>query len=312
MRAAVLTAYGVPTFGTFPDPEPTDGFATLTVKAAGLNPIDLAIAAGKIAARMPQLPSVAGSEGVGLMDDGARVYFNGCKAPYGAMAERTLVAPARTLPVPDGISDGVAVALGIAGLTAWLSLSWRARLVPGEHVLILGASGAVGLLAVQAARLLGAGRVIAAARSAEGLERARAAGAHATVVLEGSESDIADAIRAQSGNRLDVIIDPLWGVPAAAALQVASAGARLVQLGSSAGGQMPFNPAFMRGPQISLLGFSSGTVPQPEKAAAYAAMCAAVLRGDMAIPVESLPLAKVADAWQRQADFPHHKLVLEP
>lgn len=311
MRAAVLTAYGVPTFGTFPDPEPTDGFAAIAVTAAGLNPIDLAIAAGKIAARLPPLPSVAGSEGVGLMD-GARVYFNGCKAPYGAMAERTLVAPARTLPVPDGISDGMAVALGIAGLTAWLSLSWRARLAPGEHVLILGASGAVGLLAVQAARLLGAGRIIAVARSAQGLERARAAGAHATVVLEGSESDIAAAIRAQSGNRLDVIIDPLWGVPAAAALQAASAGARLVQLGSSVGGQMPFNPAFMRGPQISLMGFSSGTVPPPEKAAAYAALCAAVLRGDMAIPVESLPLARVAEAWQRQADFPHHKLVLEP
>ncbi len=311
MRAAVLTTHGVPTYGIFPDPEPAEGFATIEVAAAGLNPIDLAIAAGQIAARLPVLPSVAGSEGVGLMQ-GQRVYFNGCKPPFGAMAERTLVAPARTLPVPDGIGDGIAVALGIAGLTAWLSLSWRARLAPGEHVLILGAGGAVGLLAVQAARLLGAGRIIAATRSPDGLERARAAGAHATVALEGSEGDIAEAIRAASGNRLDVIIDPLWGVPAAAALQAASANARLVQLGSTAGGQMPFSPAFMRGPQISLLGFSSGTVPQPEKAAAYAEMCAAVLRGDMAIAVESLPLAEVAQAWQLQAAFPHRKLVLAP
>src|SRR5664279_4918988 len=126
-----------------------------------MNPIDLVIAAGIFPGISPQFPSVAGHEGVGSLE-GRRVYFNGPVAPYGSMAQRTLVAVDRIADVPDQVPDGLAVALGTSGMAAWLSLHWRARLQPGETVLVLGATGVLGALAVQAARILGAGRIIAA------------------------------------------------------------------------------------------------------------------------------------------------------
>ena len=114
---------------------------------------------------------------MGTLSDGQRVYFDSPVLPWGSMAERTLIAAGSGYPLPEGLPDGLAVALGIAGLAAWLSLTWRAELQAGEHVLVLGASGIVGQVAVQAAKLLGASSVVAAARSQQGLERARARGA---------------------------------------------------------------------------------------------------------------------------------------
>src|SRR5271163_645609 len=182
MKAAVLHEYGVPRAEDFEDPSAGPGQALVEVLAAGLNPVDVAICAGRFYAGRPPLPSVAGREGVGMLD-GARVYFDAPIVPFGSMAERALVDPDSTYPVPDGLDDGVAVALGISGLAAWLALTWRAKLQPGEHVLVLGASGVLGQIAVQAAKLLGAARVVAAARSAEGLERCLALGADAAIRL---------------------------------------------------------------------------------------------------------------------------------
>src|SRR5271155_2051774 len=183
MRAAVLQAYGVPSPDQFEEPSAGLDQAVVEVLAAGLNPVDVAICAGRFYAGKPPLPSVAGREGVGMLD-GKRVYFDAPIAPFGSMAERALVDPSSTYPVPDGLDEGVAVALGISGLAAWLALTWRAELQPGEHVLVLGASGVLGQIAVQAAKLLGAARVVAAARSAEGLERCLALGADAAVGLD--------------------------------------------------------------------------------------------------------------------------------
>ncbi len=196
MRAAVLHDFGVPSAGDFEEPAAGPGQAVVEVLAAGLNPVDVAICAGRFYAGKPPLPSVAGREGVGLVD-GARVYFDGPIAPFGSMAQRALVDPAHTYALPDGVADGVAVALGISGLAAWLALTWRAQLQPGEHVLVLAASGVLGQIAVQAAKLLGAGRVVAAARSEEGLARCMELGADASVLLDGRE-DLATAL-AQAG-----------------------------------------------------------------------------------------------------------------
>ncbi|MGH2863743.1 MAG: hypothetical protein ACRDJX_00680 [Solirubrobacteraceae bacterium] len=163
MRAAVLQEYGVPVAGEFEEPSAGPDQAALDVLAAGLNPVDVAICAGRFYAGKPPLPSIAGREGVGMLD-GARVYFDAPVTPFGSMAQRALVDPSHTYPVPDGVEDGIAVALGISGLAAWLALSWRAELKAGEHVLVLAASGVLGQIAVQAAKLLGAARVGAAAR----------------------------------------------------------------------------------------------------------------------------------------------------
>jgi NADPH2:quinone reductase len=153
MKAAVLTEYGVPRLEDFAEPTAGAGQEVVQVTAATINAVDKEIAAGTHYFRPRTLPVVCGIEGVG-MADGRRVYFSMPAAPYGSMAERTVVDPQQTLPVPDGLDDAVAATLGNAGRAAWLPLSWQAALRPGERVLILGATGVVGRLAVQAARLL--------------------------------------------------------------------------------------------------------------------------------------------------------------
>src|SRR3954452_17001818 len=184
MKAALLHAYDAPPrHDEFAAPEATDAHAVVDVTAAGVNQVDLMKATGRFYTGPPPLPSVVGSDGVGRLPDGRRVYFDSCVAPYGAMAERTLVPRDGLIDVPDGIDDAVAAALGNAGLAAWLSLTGRAALAPGEPVLVPGATGAVGTIAVQAAKVLGAGRVVAAARPGERLEALLGRGADATFAL---------------------------------------------------------------------------------------------------------------------------------
>ncbi len=166
MRAAVLEVHGQPpSAGEFAEPEAGEEQAVVEVLAAGLNPVDLAIASGAFYGRAPP-PSVVGREGVARLPDGTRAYFESAVAPYGSMAERAPIELAAAIPLPEGLDEGLACAIGIAGLAAWLSLEHRAGLRPGETVLVLGASGVVGQVAVQAARLQGAARVVGAARAA--------------------------------------------------------------------------------------------------------------------------------------------------
>jgi len=309
MRAAVLSEYGVPAPGEFQAPLAGDGQAVVDVLAAGLNPVDVAICAGTFYAGKPSLPSVAGREGVGRLD-GARVYFDAPVPPFGSMAEQALIDPASTYPVPDGVSDGVAVALGISGLAAWLALTWRAELKPHEHVLVLGASGLVGQVAVQAARVLGAGRVIAAARSRQGLDRALAVGADAAVAL--GEPDLPAALAAAGEGRIDVVVDPLFGAPLVAAMQAASFGARIVQLGASAGGEAMFPSAAIRGKMLTLMGHTNFAAPPAVKAAAYQALASAAAEGRIVVDCLPMPIERVAEAWARLQGGSQAKILIVP
>lgn len=311
MKAAVVTEYGTPEYKTFEDPVAAEGQAVLEVKAAGINPIDLAVASGAIPPLMPELPAVPGFEAVGLLD-GRRVYSGGSIRPYGSMAEYTLVDPETVFDVPDELDDATAVAIGIAGLAAWLPLANEVGLETGDHVLVLGATGIVGQVAVQAARLLGAGRVVAAARSEEGEQIARDLGADAFVRIGDDVDELAEGFRQATDNRLDIILDPLWGSPAAAALQAATMRARLIQIGNSAGPMDNFDPGSLRGRVIQILGFSGSAVPKSVARAAYADMTALAGEGKLRIKTEIIPLSEVEDAWARQRSSPHRKLVLKP
>lgn len=308
MRAAILREYGeVPEIGDFDDPPGT----VVEVTAAGLNPIDLRVASGQLAARRPPLPSVVGTEGVGTLD-GRRMYFGSTLSPFGSMAERAPVQPGELVPVPDGLEDAHAVCYGVAGLAAWLALERRAQLQPGETVLVLGASGMVGMIAVQAAKLMGAKRVIAAARSQSGLARAKELGADATVRLDTNGAALSAMFREAAGGHLDVVIDPLWGAPAAAAVEALAFRGRLVQLGQSAGALASLPSVPVRFGELSILGHTNFAAPAAERRATLERMFAHAAAGELRADYEEMPLAAVGEAWARQAGSPNVKLVLRP
>lgn len=185
MQAAVMKDEQRPVYDRFAEPQAVDGAIVVKVLAAALTGLDKAVARRVHYVKMPDGPFVLGREGVARRGDGRRIYFNlnAAVAPFGSMAERTLIDPRFAFAIPDGVADDVAAALGNAGLAAWLGLCWRGRLRPGETVLILGATGVSGLIAVTAAKRLGAGRVVAAGRNREALQRAKHLGADATSIL---------------------------------------------------------------------------------------------------------------------------------
>ena len=312
MRAAILREYGqAPEVGEFDDPQPADGQAVVEVQAAGLNPVDIRIASGSFYGGSPPLPSVAGREGVGRLADGTVVYFDGPVAPYGSFAQRALIDERSAIPLPAKIDPALATCFGIAGLAAWLALEWRAQVREGETVLVLGASGIVGLIAVQAARLLGAERVVGAARSDEGVERALARGADAVVQI-GTVADLAQAFRDACDGGADVVIDPVWGEPAAAAIEACRPHGRLVQIGESAGSRSSIASAAVRGKLLAILGHTNFMAPAEVKREAYRRMVDHASVGELDCEVERVALDDVADAWRRQQSSPHRKLVVVP
>jgi len=315
MKAAVLEEIGKPpVYGDFDEPQRAKGQSLIEVSAAPLNPVDLWISSGKHHAGAPPVPSVVGREAAGTViesdtiESGTRVY-----APVGsaAMAERLVAPDDELVELPDGVEDALAASFGVAGLAAWLGLGFRGNLQHGETVLVLGATGAVGIIAVQGAKLLGAGRVVAAGRSEEGLERARRLGADATVRLD-ADGDLADAFIEACDGRLDLTIDPVWGEPAAAAVRASSFQARLVQIGQSASPDATLSSGAVRGKALSILGHTSPGVPAEVRRDAYEQMLRHAAAGELTVDYELLPLAQVAEAWERQAASPGRKLVLVP
>jgi NADPH:quinone reductase len=285
------------------------------VVAAPINPIDLAVSRGVLATGHPPLPYVPGCEAVGRRADGTLVWiFGGTlgRSTNGAMAERTPIGDAYAIEVPEGADAALAAALGIAGLAGWLPFAWRAPLTGGENVLVLGATGSVGIVAVQTAKLLGAARVVAAGRSAEGLERAKTLGADATVRLD-EAGDLVTAFKdAFGGDGPSYVFDALWGEPAAAAVQAAVPHATIVHLGQSAGATAELASAAVRFKSLSILGHTNYAVPADELADHYRRLVALAAAGDIMLEVERVRLDDVAEAWRRQAEGAGAKLVVLP
>lgn len=300
MRAAVLEAIGQPPHvGDFPDPTGDD---VVSVTLAGCNPVDLALASGKMGT--PEVPKVVGKEGVGVTAEGARVYFDSPPAPYGSWAERTRVDPEKTYPVPDGLSDDLAVAMGIAGLAAWLPLTRHADVSAGQSVLVLGATGVVGAIAIQAARILGAGLVVGAGRDAEALAEVELLGADATVQLGGD--DDAAALRAEADEGFDVVLDLVYGDPFLAALEATAVDATIITVGQGAGSApaIPFHALVGR----SHVGHLNDLMPPRILRQAYDELTGLAAEGRIHVETTRYPLAEAAAAWQAQADGPHIKI----
>ena len=230
----------------------------------------------------------------------------------GAVADRVAIRDSVAVELPEGVDPALAGALGIAGLAGWLPFAWRAPLEGGETVLVLGATGSVGIVAVQAAKLLGAARVVAAGRSAEGLERALAHGADAAVRLGESDDLVTTFQDAFDGDGPSYVFDALWAAPAAAALQAAAPYARIVNLGQSAGAEATLTSAAVRGKNLTILGMTVYRVPPAELAEQYSRLVGHAVSGEISLDVERVPLDDVESAWQRHAEGHAGKLVVVP
>jgi NADPH2:quinone reductase len=303
MKAALIQELGAPPeVAEVDDPAGDD---VLDVAAAPLNPIDVAVGRGLHFSGHPTLPYVPGCEAVARRRDGGFVWlFSGGLGVdrNGAIAERVAIGNAIAIEVPDGADPAVASALGIAGLAGWLPLAWRARVAVEDSVLVLGATGTVGLVAVQAAKLLGAALVVAAGRDPDRLAEAERLGADASVRLDEAE-DLAEAFKAAfDGNGPSYVFDPLWGEPGAAAVVAAAPGARIVQLGQSAGPTATLASAAIRFKQLTIFGHTNYRVPAVDLAREYRRLVEHALAGEVTVDIERIPLDDVGGAWQRQAD----------
>jgi NADPH:quinone reductase-like Zn-dependent oxidoreductase len=306
MRAAIINSIGqVPLVGEFAAPTARAGEVVVDVSLAGLNPVDRLRADG-YEYLSPVPPFVAGREGVGLLN-GERVYFHEAVEPYGSFAEQALVDAEQILRVPAGLTDEQAIPLGVAGLTAWVSLTHEANLAAGERVLVTGATGMVGQIATQGAKLLGASYVVAAGRHQQTLSSLLERGADEVVVLG---DDPGRAIAAVAGDGFDVVVDCVFGPPFVAALDATAPGARVVVVGLTAGTNV--NLEFFSLYRKRISGLQMARVPIRERQEALNAMAAHTLAGRLRVDGERFELDDVAAAWSELLRGAHRKLMIAP
>jgi len=310
MNAAIVHTLGQPPrFGPFEDPVAGDGEVLVTLHAAGLHPLVKAIASGRHYTHTPQVPFVPGVDGIGVRADGVRVYCGFSRSPFGTMAQRTVVPTAMCIPIPDGLDDFTAAAIGNPGMSAWLSLTEKAKVARGETVLVLGATGTAGGLAVQFAKLLGASRVIAAGRNPKSLAKLQTLGADAAISLEEPAEDLVRAFAAEM-DRIDVVIDYLWGPPTEALLKALAQGAtrasgrkvRLVEVGESAGPTITLPAALLRGAGLELSGSGIGTASLTQIMRALPAFFDFAASGKVKLDITVLPLESVEEAWSLKGE----------
>jgi NADPH:quinone reductase-like Zn-dependent oxidoreductase len=307
MRAAIVESFKEPPrFASFDEPAPQAGEVLLSVRAAALSNLVKAQVAGRHYSAPDRFPFVAGNDGVGVTPEGQRVYFFAPRAPFGSMAERTVVPRERTLLLPDAIDDVTAAALGNPGLASWGALIGRARLQRGEAVLVNGATGVSGQQAVQVAKHLGARKVIATGRNKATLDKLRALGADEVIALDQPEEALFAAFRrALREEKTEVVLDYIWG-PSAALLLRAAGGhgspggeprVRFVQIGSMAGPTLPLSAEWLRSSGLELLGSGLGSLSTEAMFEALRVMYAAFAQRPFAIGLQRVPLAQVQQAW---------------
>jgi NADPH:quinone reductase-like Zn-dependent oxidoreductase len=311
VRAAVLRAPGgTPSWSDHPDPVPGAGRSLVRVTAAPVVPLDLLCASGTSYFGEPALPYVPGVQGVGVVASsdvhaaGTQVWFAtsaGMAPGDGSLAEHCAVAAADLVPIGSEVPDAVAAALGLSAVAAWMALTWRAALQPGERVLVLGAGGAVGQVAVGAARVLGASRVVAVCRPGRSVDRALRAGADEVVELTADVDALAGRLREASGGDVDVVVDPVFGTAAAAASRVLAPGGRLVNLGGAGGDTAEFSSSVLRGRSASVLGYTNNALTPAQRADAVGAVLGHAAAGRLAVEHEMLPLSRIDQAWATTA-----------
>jgi NADPH:quinone reductase-like Zn-dependent oxidoreductase len=305
MKAAIVNVLGqAPVAGNVDEPTAREGETLITVSVAGIKQLDRAMVAGTHYSSPKSLPIVPGTDGVGYAPDGQRVYFASFRQPHGALAERTVAS--WTVPVPKGVDDATAAALINPAFAAWLPLHWRAEVQAGETVLIIGATGTSGKLAVAAARQAGAGRIVAAGRRQSVLD---ALGVDATVDLSLEGAELVQAFAAAAGpNGYQVIVDYIWGAATEALLATLNnhdlssyaggRGIRLVNVGSMAGPDIRLPAAVLRSNQLQIMGSGTGNFPPVADMQRYASeILALAAAGEISVETQEHDLSEIADVW---------------
>ncbi|WP_441958381.1 quinone oxidoreductase family protein [Mycolicibacterium houstonense] len=310
MKAALVTEWGRhPVYTDVPEPQPRDGAEVAEVEASALTNLTRALVSGKhYASKEIALPAIPGVDGVARLADGRRVY-TGALGYSGMMAQRALVDPAGGVDIPEQVDSVTAAALPNPGISAWTALSHAAAVKPGDHVLVLGATGVTGSMAVQlATAMFGAETVVAAGRNTERLAWLRSAGAHATIAL--GEQEVGAQVAEMHARRpFDAVLDYLWGEPAAQVLTALTTShpaahhhrTRFVQIGSMAGPTLPLDAAVLRSTGITLSGVGIGSVP-PEvlgraRTEALPTLFGMVADGRLELRTQTRPLADIAEVW---------------
>jgi NADPH:quinone reductase-like Zn-dependent oxidoreductase len=306
MRAAVVTSFGTPpTCQDFPAPTPRGADEVIVdVIASGLHPRVRSQADGSHYTSTGDLPLVPGIDGVGRAPDGSLRYFVLPDTTMGAMAEQTVVDLRRSVVLPgDGDPVLIAAAMNPA-MSSWVALRQRVRFQAGQNVLVLGATGNAGQLAVQVAKLLGAGQIIAAGRDAGKLAALPALGATATVLLD-ADPDTSARRLGPAAAEVDVVIDYLWGEPTAAAMTAvvtdrADRGRPLtwIEIGSIAGPVAAIPSAALRAARLQIVGSGQGSVPTRDILAELPGLAAEITSGSFRIDARPVPLADVETAWK--------------
>ncbi len=317
MKAAMIVEPGSsPVYGDFDDPVSAPGKSVIRVTATSISHLTRSRASGSHYSSAGTLPLIPGIDGTGVTENGHRVYFAAPERPYGAMAERCLVDNDHWFVLPEGIDEVTAAALAIPGMSSWAALVERAKLRAGETVLINGATGTSGRLAVQIAKHLGAGKVIATGRRAQSLDDLRAVGADATVQWAQDRDALEAAVRHEFEQGIDIILDYLWGT-SAETLIVAAAKAgpegvpiRYVQIGAISGPDITLPAAALRASGLQLMGSGIGGIPLPGLMKAIRGVLEAAPSGGFKIATRTLPLSQVTQAWAIQ--YSGSRIVLLP
>jgi NADPH:quinone reductase-like Zn-dependent oxidoreductase len=307
MKAALVKEPGTtPVYADFAEPAVTAGVVRIAVVASALSHVTKSRASGKHYSSSAKLPFVPGVDGTGVLEDGTRVYFVLPEAPFGGMAEYCIVKKARCIPLAAALDDVTAAAIAIPGMSSWAALAERAKLVKGETVLINGATGVSGRLAVQISRYLGAGKIIATGRNAETLQSLKALGADETISLTQDNDALESAFQQQFQQGIGVVLDYLWGQSAELLLAAGAKASpeavplRFVQIGAMSAATITLPSAALRSSAIDLMGSGIGSIPMPRLLGAIEHLLTATVPGGLEIATNAVPLSQVEDHWSNE------------
>lgn len=304
MKAAVVQQLGcTPVYDDFADPQAGLGEYRIAVRAAAMSQVVKGRALGLHYSASQIPPFGVGIDGVGRLEDGRRVYFALPRAPFGSMAEFAVVDAAYCVPVPDDVDDVTAAAIANPGQSSWAALVERAGMKVGETVLINGATGTSGRLAVQIARHLGAGKIIATGRNHAALDELGSLGANLTIPLA-EDGTVLDRVFMQTfAEGVDIVLDYLWG-ESAERLLIAAAKAgpegkptRYIQIGSISGSDITLPSAVLRASSIQMMGSGVGSIPLDRFIAATGSLLRATASDKLQIASTAVPLSDVERAW---------------